>query len=298
MPPSGVRDFWQRTVGRAINAVDLRIEDEGRFEASLRQRRFGDLRLSHIDVRGTQVVRRTRGDIAHGQGGMVSVIHLLRGQGWLRQCGREVEFGSDRCVLVDSREPYEMAIFGRGESISVHMPGDWLRAQLKGVRPVVAAPYPSTSPWVSRLLDLMNTACSTASLPAASPEVLVRHFGTVFALAVASASEELPPHGPYDAAHQALEELASSPRLRAEEVAGFLGISVRQFHQVFASQGTTFRRELMELRLGRARQMLLDPRFRSLSVEEIARRCGFSDLRHFRRRFSQHFAVSPAALRP
>ena len=32
-------------------------------------------------------------------------------------------------------------------------------------------------------------------------------------------------------------------------------------------------------------------------VEEIARRCGFSDLRHFRRRFSQHFAVSPAALR-
>jgi transcriptional regulator GlxA family with amidase domain len=68
-------------------------------------------------------------------------------------------------------------------------------------------------------------------------------------------------------------------------------------HHLYAAHGTTFRSELMRLRLERARAMLLDERFRSVSVEEIARRCGFSDSRHFRRRFRQHFDASPGDLR-
>jgi transcriptional regulator GlxA family with amidase domain len=94
-----------------------------------------------------------------------------------------------------------------------------------------------------------------------------------------------------------LSERASVPSLRAEDIAIAHGISVRHVHHIYAAQRTTFRSELMRLRLERAHALLRDERFDCVPIDEIARRCGFSDARHFRRRFRQRYEVSPAALR-
>jgi len=298
VPRSNVRDFWLEAVRRAINVVDVRIEDSDTFKASLRQRRLGPLALSHIDVHGTQVVRRTPSIIARCDTALVSVIHLRAGEGWLRHCGREVKFRPDECVIVDNREPYEIAIVGRGESLSIHMSPDWLEDQVHGVRRAVATPLSRSRPWAGRLMDLM-TAVHSVGPEDVSAELFVQHFGTTLALAAGGFGDAAVPmsRNGFQALQMTLAERASAHNLRAEDIAGVHRISARQVHHVFAAQGTTFRSELMRLRLERARAMLLDERFRSVSVDEIARRCGFSDARHFRRRFRQHFDASPGALR-
>jgi transcriptional regulator GlxA family with amidase domain len=127
----------------------------------------------------------------------------------------------------------------------------------------------------------------------------VQHFGTTLALAAGGIDDVAIPALPngFHALQMTLAERASAPNLRAEDIAGAHRISARQVHHIFAAQGTTFSSELMRLRLGRARAMLLDERFRSVPVDEIARRCGFSDSRHFRRRFRQQFEASPASVR-
>jgi transcriptional regulator GlxA family with amidase domain len=147
-------------------------------------------------------------------------------------------------------------------------------------------------------MDLMTRIHSMGSADV-SAELFVQHFGTTLALAASGSSEGAAPapRNGFESLQMTLAERASAPNLRAEDVAGAHRISARQVHHVFAAQGTTFRSELMRLRLERAQAMLLDERFRSVSVEEIALRCGFSDERHFRRRFRQHFDVSPATLR-
>lgn len=298
VPSSGLRDRWQQWVGRAINDVDLRIEDVSRFRAALRQRKLGPLTLSHVDVHGTQILRRTPTLIGRSETPMFSVIHMLSGQGWLRQCGREVAFGPDRCVLVDSREPYEMAIIGRGESLSIHMPVPWVKDHLHLASNAVAVPLLQSRQWAGRLMALM-TAVHRADPLAVPAELFAQHFGTTLALATSDLNEAVDPSRPngFRAVQTTLAELASAPRLRAEEVAAIHHISARQLHHIYAAHGTTFRTELIRLRLQAARQMLLDARFKGVSVEEIARRCGFSDARHFRRRFGQHFGVSPSTLR-
>lgn len=298
MPSARLRDFWPDAVCRAINDVDIRIEDSETFSASLRQRKLGPLAMSHIDVHGSQIVRRTRSIIARSNPELFSVIHLLEGQGWVRQRSREVAFRQDECIIVDNREPYEIAILGRGESLSIHMPATWLAQYVREARLVVAEPLPRSRPWAGRLMDLMHAA-HTQTPAELCAEVFASHFGSTLALAVGGLTEACLPESPngFHALQATLQELACAPNLRAEEVAGAHGISARQLHHVYAAQGTTFRSELMRLRLERARAMLLDARFRSVPVEEIARRCGFSDTRHFRRRFSQQFGVSPAALR-
>jgi AraC-like DNA-binding protein len=298
VPRSNVRDFWLDAVRSAINVVDVRIPDGDTFEASLRQRKLGLLALSHIDVHGTQVVRRTPSIIARCDTALLSVIHLRTGAGWLRHCGRDLAFRPDECVIVDNREPYEIAIVGRGESLSIHMSPDWLEDQVHGVRQAVATPLSRSLPWAGRLMDLMNTVHSADSADL-SAALFVQHFGTTLALAASGVSEAAAPtsRNRFEALQMTLAERASSPSLTAEDIAGTHGICARQVHHLYAAHGTTFRSELMRLRLERARAMLLDERFRSVSVEEIARRCGFSDSRHFRRRFRQHFDASPGDLR-
>ena len=160
VPRSNVRDFWLEAVRCAINVVDVRIEDSDTFAASLRQRKLGPLALSHIDVHGTQVVRRTPSIIARCDTSLFSVIHLRAGSGWLRHHGREVAFRPDECVIVDNREPYEIAIVGRGESLSIHMSPDWLEDQVQGVRSAIATPLSRSRPWTGRLMDLMSTVHS------------------------------------------------------------------------------------------------------------------------------------------
>jgi AraC family transcriptional regulator, positive regulator of tynA and feaB len=298
VPRSNVRDFWLDAVGCAINVVDVRIEDSDTFKASLRQRKLGPLALSHIDVHGTQVVRRTPSIIARCDTALFSVIHLRAGDGWLRHRGREVAFRPDECVIVDNREPYEIAIVNRGESLSIHMSPDWLEEQVHGVRQVIATPLSRSRPWAGRLMDLMNTAHSVGAADA-SADLFVQHFGTTLALATCGLSEAAAPtsRSRFQALQMTLAECASSADLRAQDIAGAHRISARQLHNVYAAHGTTFRSELMRLRLERARAMLLDERFRSIPVDEIARRCGFSDPRHFRRRFRQQFDVTPGTLR-
>lgn len=298
VPRSNVRDFWLEAVRCAINVVDVRIEDSETFEASLRQRKLGPLALSHIDVHGTQIVRRTPSIIARCDTALFSVIHLRAGQGWLQHRGREVAFRPDECVIVDNREPYEIAIVGRGESLSIHMSPEWLQEQVHGVRRAVATPMSRNRPWARRLMDLMNTAHSVGPEDV-SAELFVQHFGTTLALAAGGFGEAVTPplRNGFKAMQMTLAERASAPNLCAQDVAVVHGISARQVHHVYAAQGTTFRSELIRMRLERAREMLLDERFRSVPVEEIARRCGFSDVRHFRRRFREQFDASPAALR-
>jgi AraC-like DNA-binding protein len=249
-------------------------------------------------VHGTQVVRRTPSIIARCDTALFSVIHLRAGEGWIRHLGREVAFRPDECVIVDNREPYEIAIVGRGESLSIHMSPEWLKDQVQVVRRAGATPLSRSRPWAGRLMDLMTRIHSMGSADV-SAELFVQHFGTTLALAASGSSEGAAPapRNGFESLQMTLAERASAPNLRAEDVAGAHRISARQVHHVFAAQGTTFRSELMRLRLERAQAMLLDERFRSVSVEEIALRCGFSDERHFRRRFRQHFDVSPATLR-
>jgi len=80
-------------------------------------------------------------------------------------------------------------------------------------------------------------------------------------------------------------------------VAGELGISTRTVHYAFARAGTTFVQRLMELRLGRARDLLRNVRLYDLPVTEVAARCGFADPSHFARRFRRRFGQSPVQFR-
>ncbi|CAN5303637.1 hypothetical protein BH11PSE4_BH11PSE4_43730 [soil metagenome] len=80
-------------------------------------------------------------------------------------------------------------------------------------------------------------------------------------------------------------------------VAERLGLSVRYVQDLLQSSGLSITDRIMELRLEKARAMLLDDRNCMLKISEVALSCGFNELSYFHRSFRRRFGASPARFR-
>ena len=94
---------------------------------------------------------------------------------------------------------------------------------------------------------------------------------------------------------RALMQSQMAQALSLCRLAAECGLSVRQFTRAFRlSTGLSPHRYLLELRLRRARELLLDPAVR---INDIAMACGFADQSHFTRVFGDAQKMSPGAWR-
>lgn len=79
--------------------------------------------------------------------------------------------------------------------------------------------------------------------------------------------------------------------LSVEEIAASLGISVRQLERLFKEHlGATPKRHYLEMRLERARSLLLQT---EMSIIEVAVASGFQSAGHFTRAYHQAYGVTP-----
>lgn len=85
--------------------------------------------------------------------------------------------------------------------------------------------------------------------------------------------------------------------LSAKTVARAFGISRRTLYNLFATEGTTPRFYILEVRLQMVAQRLRDPAYRGLTVAMIGQQCGFAHPAHMSRCFSSAFEMSPARWR-
>jgi AraC-like DNA-binding protein len=74
-------------------------------------------------------------------------------------------------------------------------------------------------------------------------------------------------------------------------------ISPRYLQMLFAAEGTTFTRFVLDRRLDRAHHMLADPCLADRTITMIAFDVGFRDLSHFNHRFRRRFGVTPSQVR-
>jgi acetamidase/formamidase/AraC-like DNA-binding protein len=96
---------------------------------------------------------------------------------------------------------------------------------------------------------------------------------------------------------QTIERRLDDPDLTPSRVAQTEGISERYLQKLFEGIGDSFSHYLRERRLQRTAAALCSPAEASLSVTEIAFRCGFNDPAHFSRTFRERFGRSPRDFR-
>lgn len=290
--------YWQEAVCEALFELEVSSLADKPFHASLLQKTGGPLSMSRINVDSEQIVSRTRSAIARSLTSQFDLVWLMEGQGLLIHAGREIELKSGSCVLIDIRREFSFTTRGCSHVLSAHLPSHWLATRLASPEDFVARPVDADSLWGRTLIHGMQ-ALAEGPHQFFAEEAGADLIANAFALAIGPNPKAVTRHGSrlYGRLLECLRASAGIEGFNAAALAEQIGISLRYLHALFASNGTTFGSELLEIKLGRAARLLRDPSFMTTSVAEIGRISGFCEPSHFSRRFRRRFDQTPAAYR-
>lgn len=94
-----------------------------------------------------------------------------------------------------------------------------------------------------------------------------------------------------------IERRYAEPNFSSDDLAKAIGLSRRYVNELLYETGASFAERVLELRLQKARGMLVDMRHDRLRVSDIAFACGFNEVSYFNRRFRMRFGCSPTQCR-
>jgi AraC-like DNA-binding protein len=94
-----------------------------------------------------------------------------------------------------------------------------------------------------------------------------------------------------------IDRRATDGDLSLSDVAAEFRLSPRYVQMLFERDGTTFTEYLLEKRLACAYRMLLNGRFGSLKISDIAFDSGFADISYFNRAFRNRYGITPSGVR-
>jgi AraC-like DNA-binding protein len=287
--------YWVDTVCDQFLELEIDTPVRDRFHASLDQIDLGPATANFLEA-DTQQVRRTRAKIARMHTPMFMLMQLRAGQVRYHQLGHEVRVGPGECVLIDCTEPYELECPHPTRAVALRLPADWLRRWIAQPERHAAQLF-NGGGWSAALCAAVASLDISDNLALPAGEI-AETIATLLKLAIGPEPEaSLQPPTLLNQLLRTLRNRLHEADLSPMAVAAEHGICTRTVHYVFARACTTFVERLMELRLGRAREMLSDAQLFDLPVAEVAVRCGFSDPSHFARRFRRRFGQSPLQFR-
>jgi AraC-like DNA-binding protein len=155
-----------------------------------------------------------------------------------------------------------------------------------------------------RLLTRYLEATAGAAMPTGElAGAFVRHLADLIALAVRPERTGPPENLPsvrtarLAAVKADATRHLTDPALSPAAVARRQGITPRYLHRLFADDGRTYSRFVLDARLDLAHRWLQDPYARDRTISAIAHDAGFGDLSYFHRTFRARFGRTPAEVR-
>lgn len=269
------------------------------FKAQLDQYSLGPATANFLCAT-SQSVARSRRCISRSNQEALLLVHLREGAFEFACQGQATQVHPGDCVLMDSRERYEVRCPQPTRCLILNLPPQWLRGFLPRPELVAGRVLHPEKGWSAALTAaiaaLQPAELSQLALP---PGVVAEQVASLLALAAGpdAGMSSSRPGQLGDRLHQALRDQYHEIGLTPAAVARELGISPRYLHYLFAKQSTTFGRELVRVRLERARDLLIDGRCADAPIGDIAARCGFAEASHFARCFRGTFGLAPSDYR-
>lgn len=223
------------------------------------------------------------------------LFQVRRSESRFRFAHGELTAGPRDCILVHPGERCELVCRQQTSLVALSLPEQWLRRWLPRLGP---SPYVfrAGEGWNAALCTVVGTLTPGAIRELTLPgSALADNIGTLLALSAGPHSQG-PPLSLFDSLSQELRASLHRPQLSPAQLAASHQISLRALHYAFATGQTTFMKELIRARLERSAELLSEGRVK-LTVDEVAKRCGFTDTSHFTRRFRERFGQTPAKFR-
>jgi AraC family transcriptional regulator, positive regulator of tynA and feaB len=296
-------DAWRHVITQQF--LPLRPEPVARtkFRGEVHGGALDSMPIAQVCASG-QVVHRAGREISQSSPDALFVNVHVAGSSAL-ECGVEAHRMSHGDVFfVDGHRPFRLHCEEPMHHVVVAIPMDRLRNILR--RPELAAgAVVQRGSGVAALLSdyLISVGSEYQQLDATAAATAARHVAELVAhtLNERHAGLPLPRNAVRAALHarawQVIEQDLGDPLLSPARIAKRLNVSVRFLHALFREHGTSVMRQVYERRVRSAAAMFGDPAYAHRSITDIAMSCGFSDLTHFGRVFSQAYQETPRSYR-
>ena len=297
--PSERIAYWKDAVCSAFVRLDLECDARLPFRSSLAMRetpKFDFIAVSGSAQRVSRSARHVRDDPVE------SLIVMLQRQGdcIATQDGREIHLCPGSLAFLDSRRPYGLRFPASFRQTVVKVPARTLEHRLGSLSAYTSRPVEKGSrPGRLACMVIAELGRETrASLAMPLSDIAFDLFG----LALADVARRAPEAMTMAAlrVQWAKAQIGASlrdPELSPATVAAHQGVSLRLLQRLFATDGSSLAAHIVEQRLLRCRDALLDPGQSNRSITEIALSWGFSDASHFSTSFRRRFGQAPRDMR-
>jgi len=296
--PRDALSYWRDSIGQVMLELDIEAAGGG-FSAHLDQFSLGPATANFLRAT-SQSVARSRRCISRSSQEAFLLVHLRAGQFEFERHAEATLVRPGDCVLMDSRERYAVRCPQPTSCVILHLPPQWLRGFLPRPEMIAGRVLRADRGWsaavTAAIAALQPNEMSQLALP---PGVVAEQVVSLLALAAGPevAAGVSRPEQLNGRLYQGLRDRYHEIGLAPAAIAAELGISARYLHHLFAKQSTTFGRELLRIRLERARDLLGDRRCADAPIGDIAARCGFAEASHFARCFRSTFGFAPSDYR-
>jgi AraC-like DNA-binding protein len=294
---------WRDELASAFVPVDIVPSVQGGNEPPARVLTAGTLGSLQIrEVSGSAIdVYRTPATIRRGDPGLVKVVLLLRGHGWVAQRDRQAVLGRGDIIVYDTSEPYRLRLGNDFTAFMMMFPRTALKTPANRVSAFTAVPIradhgvgAAVSPF---LIGLRH------SLSASSLKPNHRFEEAAIDLICASLCNDAaningaPAAAILASARCFIDTHHADPTLNTSMVAAAHHVSTRYLQKLFANTGSTVAGWIKERRLERCRHDLQDRSLLGESIGALGARHGYVDSAHFSRLFKERYGLSPRAFR-
>jgi AraC-like DNA-binding protein len=222
------------------------------------------------------------------------------------QLGRDVVLNGRTPVLMNCRETGDIRAGDTHDFLAIAIDQARLRESILGIEDLVTKPLPDNNPalhHLARYLEVLPTAEEIQGNP--ELEAIIATTVTdllVVALGATRDTAEIARARGMRAARlrEVISEIQArfaDPGFSPQIVARRLAVTERYVQDLLQETGTSFTQRVLELRLQRARSMLVDRRYDRLKIGEIASASGFNEVPYFNRCFRRRFGTTPTQFR-
>ncbi|MFI0485657.1 helix-turn-helix domain-containing protein [Actinomadura sp. 9N215] len=297
-------DAWCDLVSKLPCKHQIRSDHAADFNFTLNMALLGTVAVAHTRLPSIHAIRTPR-MIRQADDGVYALELCRRGRIGAEQSGREIEGAVGQWVVHDSCRPHSLWSVPEGRrspaAVALTVPKSVLGLNEDTVAPLLTGPLPGDSGFGGMLADMITRILRE---PAAFGPADAPRLGEVLRdLAAAMFAHEL------DAGRLLPEETHSRAlplRIQAfvlahlgdhdltpGTIAAAHHISVGYLHRLFRRDGRTVAGWVRTQRLERARRDLADPTRRTIPIQALAARWGFTHASDFSRAFRRAYGISP-----
>jgi AraC-like DNA-binding protein len=293
---------WSSRFCSVFEREEIIPTNSDRFDATIETGELGPVAFARISCAGSSIDRlRSRGAVLiHSYSLIVQQI----GAGRVSQYGKETLLQPGDVLLSDSAAPLVHHMAEGSELILLRIPAHVLQRHLHSPEQSCGRSLSDNSGTVSVATALLTSVCrrNLGNLPPAVQENLARQVLEMIAITFSMTAdmEDKPPMiggSRFAKARRFIEQHLRDPELGPQKIARALNISTRYLGMIFAAEKDAVSAYILRRRLEVIAHQLIDARWRSRSICEIAFDWGFNSAPHFSRSFRDRFGLSPRAYR-